>query len=68
MRIPIIFADKRRGLARADELQEMILMRKVVCFQRGHDGWVKVGVDPIRGMGGRRYRGPERRGNIISNC
>ncbi len=68
MKIPVIFADQRRGVVRADELQELIRLRKVACFQRGGNDWVKVGVDPTRGTGGRNYRGPERRGDVFSNC
>ena len=68
MKIPVIYSDESRGQVRAHELQELITFRKIVCFQRGCKEWVKVGLDPTRGAGGRRYRGPERRGNVISNC
>lgn len=68
MKIPVIFADKRRGVVRADELQELIRLQRVSCFQRGCDDWVKVGVDPTRGAGGGNYRGPERRGDVFSNA
>lgn len=68
MKIPVIYADQNRGVVRADELQELIQREKVACFQRGCDDWVKVGVDPTRGAGGGRYRGPERRGEVFSNC
>lgn len=68
MKIPVIYSDQRRGIVRKDELQELIQSNKVLSFQRQYDDWVKVGVDPTRGAGGRRYRGPERRGDVISNC
>ena len=68
MKIPVIYSDQRRGIVREDELQELIQSNEVVCFQRQYDDWVKIGVDPTRGTGGRRYRGPERRGDVNSNC
>ncbi len=68
MKISVIYSDQRRGIVREDELQELIQSNRVVSFQRQYDDWVKIGVDPTRGTGGRRYRGPERRGNVISNC
>lgn len=68
MKIPVIYSDQRRGIVRKDELQELIQSNEVVSFQRQNDDWVKIGVDPTRGAGGRRYRGPERRGDVISNC
>ncbi len=68
MKIPVIFADASRGTVRGDELQELIQKKRVACFQRGCNEWVKVGVDPTRGTGGMRYRGPERRGDVFSNC
>jgi hypothetical protein len=64
MKIPVKFADFRSGVVRSDELQELILTRKIMSFRRDDDEWVKIGVDPVRGMGG-RYRGPERRGNVL---
>lgn len=36
-------------------------MNRVTRFKRS-DGWVTVGIDPVRGMGNSRYyHGPERR-------
>ncbi len=67
MRILVKFTDLRSSVVRAEELQELIRMQKVTCFQRGCNDWVKVGVDPTRGAGGRTYRGPERRGDVFSN-
>lgn len=63
MKIPVKYTDFRSGVVRSEELQELIITRKIMSFRRDDDEWVKIGVDPIRGMGG-RYRGPERRGNV----
>jgi len=65
MRIPVVFPDERRGLVKAEELQEMIEKSAIVSFLRSDGESVKVGVDTVRGMGGRKYRGPERRGNVL---
>jgi len=63
MKILVKYCDLRSGLVRSEELQEMIQSGKILSFRRHDDEWVRIGVDPIRGMGG-RYRGPERRGNV----
>jgi hypothetical protein len=64
MRIPVEFADQRRGLVKAEELQELIDKAAIVSFLRSDGQSVRVGVDSVRGMGG-KYRGPERRGNVL---
>ncbi|MSM38434.1 MAG: hypothetical protein GJT30_02245 [Geobacter sp.] len=63
MKILVKYCDLRSGLVRAEELQEMIQTGKILSFRRNEDEWVRIGVDPIRGTGG-KYRGPERRGNV----
>lgn len=68
MKISVIYTDQSRGVVRSEELQELIQNKWVACFQRGCNDWIKVGVDPTRGSGGGRYRGPERRGDVFSNC
>ena len=65
MKIPVVFADERRGLVKAEELQELIEQAAIVSFLRSDGESVQVGVDVVRGMGGRKYRGPERRGNVL---
>ena len=65
MKIPVVFADERRGLVKAEELQELIEQAVIVSFLRSDGECVQVGVDSVRGMGGRNYRGPERRGNVL---
>ena len=41
-------------------LPTLIDAKEIVQFQRS-DGWITVGIDPIRGMGGAPYQGVERR-------
>ena len=65
MKIPVVFADERRGLVKAEDLQELIEKAAIVSFLRSDGECVQVGVDIVRGMGGRNYRGPERRGNVL---
>ncbi|MBU5637945.1 hypothetical protein KOM00_14540 [Geomonas sp. Red69] len=65
MKIPVVFADERRGLVKAEELQKLIEQAAIVSFLRSDGECVQVGVDSVRGMGGRTYRGPERRGNVL---
>lgn len=65
MKIPVVFADEKRGLVKAEELQRLIDEAAIVSFLRSDGECVQVGVHPVRGMGGRTYRGPERRGNVL---
>lgn len=64
MRILVKYKDLKSGVVRADELQELIQSEKLLAFRRDDDEWVRIGLDPVRGTGG-RYRGPERRGNVL---
>lgn len=65
MKIPVVFADQRRGLVKAEELQVLIQQAAIVSFLRSDGECVQVSSGHIRGMGGRKYRGPERRGNVL---
>ena len=65
MKIPVVFADQRRGLVKAEELQKLIDQAAIVSFLRSDGESVQVGSDNVRGRGGRNYRGPERRGNVL---
>lgn len=65
MRIPVVFADQRRGLVKAEELQELIEQSAIASFLRSDGQSVRIGIDEVRGMGGKIYRGPERRGNVL---
>ena len=55
----------RYGKVSAKELRKLIKENRIVAFERAN-GWVKVGVGPMRGDGG-CYDGPERR-NIIQDA
>lgn len=65
MKIPVMYADQTCGLIKAEELQELIDNFAIISFLRSDGECVQVGVDTVRGMGGRKYRGPERRGNVL---
>jgi hypothetical protein len=65
MKIPVVFPDQRRGLVKSEELQQLIEEEAIISFLRSDGESVEVGVDSVRGMGGRKYRGPERRGNVL---
>jgi hypothetical protein len=62
MRIPVQYVDGNFDYVEADRLDHLIGFRKIMSFKRS-DGWVKVPQGPLRGEGGKKYRGPERRGN-----
>lgn len=64
MKIPVVYSDQRRGLVKAEDLQKLIEAAAIVSFLRSDGESVVIGVTPMRGMGGRDYRGPERRGNV----
>jgi hypothetical protein len=67
MLIPVIFSENSAGLAKPQQLDELMRNRKIICFRRS-DAWVRVGLDPVRGDGG-NYKGPERRKNLKGfNC
>jgi len=57
--IKVMYHDNRYGEIESFKLDKLIALRKIKKFLRS-EGWVTVGVDPIRGMGG-SYDGPERR-------
>lgn len=61
MLISVIFRDGKRGLIMASLLEDLIMQKKIKKFLR-LEGWVNVGVDPVR-MPGRNsiYTGHERR-------
>lgn len=65
MKIPVVYVDERRGLVKAEELQGLIEQAAIISFLRSDGECVRVGVHAVRGMGGRNYRGPERRGNVL---
>jgi hypothetical protein len=63
MKIKVQFSVDDMGTVDARDLGRLIAEHEILAFER-LSGWVKIGVDPIRGDGGKPYDGPERR-NII---
>lgn len=57
--IKVIYYDNRIDLVRPYALDRLIAAGEIKKFFRS-EGWVKLGVDPVRGYGG-KYHGPERR-------
>lgn len=47
MLISVIFRDGKRGLIMSSLLEDLIMQKKIKKFLR-LEGWVNVGVDPIR--------------------
>jgi hypothetical protein len=64
MKIRVKFNGEGTASVRAEELEELIKSGRIISFCRNDEEWIRIGVDPVRGMGG-RYRGPERRGNVL---
>jgi hypothetical protein len=60
MLIPVIYFDNSPGKVKPEELEDLIKRRMIISFRRSN-GWVRVGGDPVRGIG-KNYKGPERRG------
>jgi len=62
--IRVLYKDNKYDYVPDSRLEELIESGRIKQFFRT-DGWVTVGEDPIRGMGGRGdrigYSGPERR-------
>ena len=63
MKINVQFNLDDAGKVDARDLGRLIAEREILAFERS-GRWVKIGVEPIRGDGGKTYDGPERR-NII---
>ncbi len=58
--IPVIYQDGMMDMVEPQVLQRLIEEDGIVKFQRT-DGWVYLGIDPVRRMENTNYRGPERR-------
>ncbi|MBI1922336.1 MAG: hypothetical protein HYS23_14770 [Geobacter sp.] len=63
MLIRVLYADNTYDMVKDNRLDDLISARKVISFERS-TGWVAVGRDPLRGVGG-TYWGPERRSQKI---
>lgn len=59
MLIRVIYQNDKHDMVKPHHLDELISSNKIKKFLRSQ-GWVTIGVDPVRGMGG-TYNGPERR-------
>ncbi len=60
--ISVVYADGMMDMVPASQLQSLIDGEDIIKFQR-QDGWVYLGVDPVRIRPAVAYRGPERRLN-----
>jgi len=61
MMIRVRYPDGLTRMVRPPLLHQLIRTQKICEFRRA-DGWVKLGVDPIRHRRLMEYTGPERRG------
>jgi hypothetical protein len=60
MRIPVEYFDGNFDFVDPARLESLIKSRAIARFKR-MDGWVGVLHGPLRGHGGKKYNGPERR-------
>jgi len=60
MMIRVMYSDWRQDVVSPRALDRLLALKRVKKFKR-LSGWVNVGCDPLRGMGGGHYDGPERR-------
>jgi hypothetical protein len=61
MLIKVVYRNNECGMAKPFLFDELISSGRIIKFFRS-DGWVTIGVDPIR-VNDYRYNGPERRTN-----
>jgi hypothetical protein len=67
MLIRVQYDDNRYDMLKDVRLEEMITSKQITRFQRS-DGWVTIGIDPVRGTKTDfTYSGPERRNNPPDN-
>ncbi len=64
MRIFVVYFDGNFDFVDPDRLDLLIASHRITGFRRA-DGWVKVPYGPLRGQGGNKYKGPERRERVI---
>lgn len=65
LKIKVVYKNGLRDKIAPSLLPALIDAKEVAQFQRA-DGWITVGVDTIRGMGGPPYLGDNRRLNGAS--
>lgn len=64
MLVPVMLRNGTEEIVSAQVLDRMLEEERVDFFRRS-GGWVVVGRDPLRGMGGEIYIGRERRAELI---
>jgi hypothetical protein len=60
MTVEVIFKNGRKGYVNRSELNMLINSRLIQRFKRA-DGWVRIGMDPLRQRGDLSYSGEEKR-------
>ena len=60
MTVEVIFKSGRKGYVNRSELNMLINSRLIQSFKRA-DGWVRIGMDPLRQRGDLSYSGDEKR-------
>jgi hypothetical protein len=60
MTVEVIFKNGRKGYVNRSELNMLINSRLIQSFKRA-DGWVRIGMDPLRQRGDLSYSGEEKR-------
>ena len=58
--VSVIYQDGMMDMVKPQKLQGLIDTDEIVKFQRS-DGWVYLGIDPVRGLAHSDYQGQERR-------
>lgn len=64
--IPVLFHDNHYKVVSGNELDRLLKTGRLKAFRRS-TGWAVIGLDPLRGKGG-KYAGPERRGQRGRLC
>jgi hypothetical protein len=60
MMIRVMYNSGRFDIVKPTMLDMLLANERVSSFKRT-TGWAVVGRDPVRGLGGMSYRGPDRR-------
>jgi len=61
MKIPVIYADGTPGAVSVEELEGLLQKRRLLSFRRS-SGWVRIGIDTLRGISNMGvYKAKERR-------
>jgi hypothetical protein len=66
MMVPVMLKDGTEEIVSSQVLDRMLESGQVMFFRRTK-GWVVVGRDSVRGMGGILYRGRERRTDLTGS-